>query len=83
MSKKKDYYNYNRGGMYDQERNNDIADHLEEYIYAIQNLFILEGKKVSEVKKAITTVEKAIKHLRKGKPEKVYDEERFEEYFDE
>ena len=37
--------------MYNQTRNNEIADHLEAYIDAIENLFILEGKKESDVKR--------------------------------
>ena len=66
-------------GMYDQERNNEIADHLEAYLDAIDNLIIIEGKNIDEIKKAKKKVRKAIKNLREGKPEKVFDEERFEE----
>ena len=66
--------------MYNQDRNNEIADHLEAYVDAISSLFIIEGKKESEVKDAIEVVRKACKNLRDGKPEKVFDLERFEEY---
>ena len=66
-------------GIYDQARNNEIADHLEAYVDAVENLFILEGKKESDVKEAIKIVKKACKNLREGKPEKVFDLERYEE----
>ena len=83
MGKKKNKNTgFNGEGMYNQERNNMVADHLEDYLDAIQNLFILEGRKESEVKDAIKTVKKAIKNLREGRPEKVYDEERFDELFE-
>lgn len=76
--KKKKGDNYFDGdGMYNQSRNNEIADHLEAYVDAVENLFILEGKKESDVKDAIKTVRKACKNLREGKPEKVFDEDRF------
>ena len=66
--------------MYDQEQNDKIADQLEAYLDAVDNLIIIEGKDVDEIKKAKKKVKKAIKNLREGKPEKVFDEERFEEY---
>ena len=69
-------------GMYDQKRNEQIADHLENYINDIQSLFILEGKSEKDVNDAIKVVKKAIKNLRDGKPEKVFDEERYEEFSD-
>lgn len=78
--KKKKNSDYIDGdGMYNQTRNNEIADHLEAYVDAVENLFILEGKKESDVKDAIKTVRKACKNLREGKPEKVFDEDRFNE----
>ena len=67
-------------GIYDQERNNRIADNLESYIDAIENLLIVEGKNVERIKKSEKIVRKAIKDLRNGKPEKVFDIERFEEF---
>ena len=70
---------YNGEGMYDQERNNEIADHLDAYVDAVDNLIIIEGKDSDEIKKAKKKIRKAAKNLRDGKPEKVFDEERFEE----
>jgi hypothetical protein len=40
----------------------------------------LEGKREKDVKKAVKEVRKAAKNLREGKPEKVFDVDRFEEY---
>ena len=39
-------------GIYDQERNNRIADNLESYIDAIENLLIVEGKNVERNNKS-------------------------------
>ena len=81
MSKKNnDYYDSSGIGLYNQERNNEIADHLEAYVDTVLSLFIIEGKKVKEVDEAIEVVRKAIKNLRNNKPEKVFNLERFEEY---
>ena len=44
MGKKKKKKISSGSGMYDQERNKEIADHLEAYIDAVDSLFILEGK---------------------------------------
>ena len=78
--KKKNSSNYDNQGMYNQERNNEIADHLEAFVDAIETLFILEGKKKDDVDDAKKTVRKACKNLRNGKPEKVFDEDRYYEY---
>jgi hypothetical protein len=82
MSKQNGYDEYYSGedSMYNQTRNNEIADHLEAYVDDVTNLFILDGKSKDEVDKAVKTVRKAVKDLRKGHPEKVFDQERFEEY---
>jgi hypothetical protein len=69
----------NGSGMYNQERNEEVANHLEAYLDAVDSLFILEGKSEDEIKKAKKVVKKAIKNLRAGKPEKVYDADRFED----
>lgn len=71
---------YNSDEMYNQERNDQIAQGLEDYIDTVQNLCILEGRNEEEIENAIKHVKKAIKNLRKGHPEKVFDEERFYEY---
>ena len=45
MGKKhNDYYDSSGIGLYDQERNNEIADHLEAYVDTVLSLFIIEGK---------------------------------------
>lgn len=78
--KKKKQGGYTHGdGMYNQTRNNEIAEHLEAYVDAVETLFILEGKKESDVKDAVKTVRKACKNLREGRPDKVFDEDRFYE----
>lgn len=74
--KKREFY-MDGDGMYNQSRNNEIADHLDAYVDAVENLFILEGKKESDVKDAVKIIRKAAKNLREGKPEKVFDEERY------
>ena len=83
MGKKNKNTDYESGGMYDQKRNNIIADHLEAYVDSIDNLFILEGKEESDIKEAKKIIRKACKNLREGKPEKVFNEERFYEVFGE
>lgn len=81
--KKKENGYFDGEGMYNQTRNNEIADHLEAYVDAVENLFIIEGKKESDIKDAIKVVRKACKNLREGKPEKVFDEDRYTEILDE
>ena len=84
MGKKKNKNNYNNyygEGMYNQEKNLQIAEHLEAYLDASENLFIFEGKKEADVKDAVKVIRKAIKNLKEGKPEKVFNEERFEEFY--
>lgn len=68
-----------KSGIYDQKRNEKIADNLEAYKDAIENLLIIEGRSVKKINKATKVIEKAIKNLRDGKPEKVFDIDRFEE----
>lgn len=67
---------------YDHEKDLEIADHLEEYSDKINSLFILEGKSEEEVKEARKEVKKAIKNLREGHPEKVFNEERYIEFLE-
>ena len=83
MGKKKKQKKYFMDeSIYSQQKNDEIANQLEAYVEAVEDLFILEGKKESEVKDAIKTVKKACKNLREGRPEKVFDEERYAEVFD-
>ena len=66
--------------MYDKARNEQLADHLENYVESITSLFILEGSDADEIKKAKKVIKKAVKNLRNGHPEKVFNEERFEDF---
>ena len=66
--------------MYDKARNEQLADHLENYVESITSLFILEGSDADEIKKAKKILKKAVKNLRNGHPEKVFNEERFEDF---
>ena len=82
MAKKKKKKIHSGSGMYDQKRNEQIADHLEAYVDDVLSLFILEGKSEKDIEDAAKIVRKAIKNLREGKPEKVFDEDRFEEFIE-
>ena len=66
--------------MYDSKRNNELADNLENYVDTITSLFILDWMDVDKIKKAKKVVKKAVKNLRNGHPEKVFNEERFEDF---
>ena len=84
MSKHKKHNNHRVGDeLYNEQRNNMVADTLEKYIDVINQFCILEGKNKDEVKKANKKIKKAIKNLRENKPEKVYNVERFYQYLDE
>lgn len=65
--------------MYNQERNNHIADSLEYLISEMDAVFIRVGRDAEEIEAAEEVVRKACKNLRNGKPEKVFDPERFDE----
>lgn len=86
MGKKKNKSgdNYSSSGLRSEEKCKQIADSLEEYVDAIDSLFILVGKNKDEVKAAIKIIKKAIKNLRNGHPEKVFsdDIEDDEEYIE-
>lgn len=77
MGKKKNKSgdNYSSSGLRSEEKCKQIADSLEEYIDAIDSLFILVGKNKDEVKAAVKTIKKAIKNLRNGHPEKVFSDD--------
>ena len=66
--------------MYDAERNEKLADHLEAYVDTIDRLFILEGTKEKEVKKAKNVILEACKNLRNNKPNKVFSKKRYAKY---
>ena len=64
----------------DQARYDSIASNLEVFVDDISTLFIFEGQKEKDIEEATKVLKKAIKHLKNGKPEKVLNMEKFEEY---
>lgn len=64
----------------DQARYYSIASNLEVFVDDISTLFIFEGQKEKDIEEATKVLKKAIKHLKNGKPEKVLNMEKFEEY---
>lgn len=63
---------------FDKEFMNKLADSIETYMNIVSRYVILLGESKEEYDKAVKKVEKLIKHLRKGKGEKVFDPERYE-----
>lgn len=76
MGKKKKKH-YNQG--YDQKELDDIANCLEEYLELFDTFIIREGTDADEYKKAKKTIRKAIKDLRSGNGDDVFDKDRYEE----
>lgn len=71
MAKKYDFDD----SIYDQKTNEEVADSLEKYCEEVKRFIIPDGRSAETVKKSMKKVKKAIKHLREGRPEKVFDEE--------
>lgn len=69
-----------KGNIRDQARYDSIASNLEVFVDDISTLFIFEGQKEKDIEEATKVLKKAIKHLKNGKPEKVLNMEKFEEY---
>ena len=69
-----------KGNSKDQARYDSIASNLEVFVDDISTLFIFEGQKEKDIEEATKVLKKAIKHLKNGKPEKVLNMEKFEEY---
>lgn len=69
-----------KGNSRDQARYDSIASNLEVFVDDISTLFIFEGQKEKDIEEATKVLKKAIKHLKNGKPEKVLNMEKFEEY---
>lgn len=69
-----------KNGNKDQARYDSIASNLEVFVDDISTLFIFEGQKEKDIEEATKVLKKAIKHLKNGKPEKVLNMEKFEEY---
>lgn len=63
--------------MYDHEINLKVADSLERYVNLISSLIIVQGRSKELIDDSKDEIKKAIKNLREGKPEKVFDEERY------
>lgn len=57
----------------------DIANHLEAYTDALEDLCIVDGKPTKDVKDGIKRMRKNIKQLRNGEPWKVLDEDAYNE----
>lgn len=66
--------------MYDKDISKKISDNLEQYLQAVNTYIIIEGKSVKKIDKANETIKKAIKDLRKGRYEDVFDEEGYIKY---
>lgn len=69
-----------KGNSKDQARYDSIASNLEVFVDDISTLFIFEGQREKDIEEATKVLKKAIKHLKNGKPEKVLNMEKFEEY---
>lgn len=63
-----------------QVRYDSIASNLEVFLDDISTLFIFEGQKEKDIEESVKVLKKAIKHLKNGKPEKVLNMEKFEDY---
>lgn len=75
--KKKDIPKQSR--KYDQEKLNEMADCLEEYIHLFDIFIIKDGVDEEKYKKAMKRVKKAIKDLRAGNGDAVFDQDRYDE----
>lgn len=56
------------------------ADNYENYLNIIETYCILKNLSPEKYEKATHKIRKMIKYLREGRGDKVYDEERYEEY---
>jgi len=74
---KKNKKHFDQG--YDQNELNRDADSLEEYLELFDAYIIRDGIDEKEYKKAIKTIRKAIKDMRAGNGDAVYDTERYQE----
>lgn len=79
MGKKKKKMKKYQSRDYDQKELDNIADCLEEYLYLFDTFIIREGTDEDEYKKAVKVVKKAIKRLREGDGDAVFDTNRYEE----
>lgn len=63
--------------MFDQQVNLKVASALERYVELISSLIIVQGRSKQLIDDSKDACKKACKNLREGKPEKVFDEERY------
>ena len=64
---------------YPQKMKDEYADTLEAYTDIFDRFIIKDNIKEDEYKWALKTIKKAIKNLRKGNGDEVFDPERYEE----
>ena len=78
MSKDKKKKKY-QSTRYPQKMMNEYADTLEAYTDIFDRFIIKDAIKEDDYKWALKTIKKAIKNLRKGNGDEVFDPERYEE----
>ena len=78
MSKDKKKKKY-QSCRYPQKMMDESADTLEAYTDIFDRFIIKDSIKEDEYKWALKTIKKAIKNLRKGNGDEVFDPERYEE----
>lgn len=64
----------------DQDHNDAVANDFERYMSLIGKFVIYQNKSKSDIKEAKKVVKKAIKHLRAGEYDKVYDLDKCDNY---
>ena len=64
-------------GLYSKQRAEEHACMLEEFANVADNYLIYEDMDPEKKEKALKVVRKAVKNLRKGRYEKVYDREKY------
>lgn len=64
----------------DPENNEKLADQLEKYLDCVNRFIIFPDQDKKAIDKAQETIKKAIKNLRKNRPEKVFDMEKVSNY---
>lgn len=75
--KKKKKCSYHQG--YDQKELDAIADSLSEYVEHFDTFIIRDGLDEEKYKKSVKIIRKAIKNLREGNGDAVFDRERYAE----
>lgn len=81
MGKKEKKYLKEHGG-YDKEISYKIADQLENYLNIEETMVIINDKSTKSIKKAKKVIKQAIKDLRNGREEEVFNDEAYFEFID-